>query len=255
MKKIKILINSTEKRLSALKKLIEKESLTLVGAGNMLAIKHIKPEKGRYRYTQSLLENEKLTFRQKAGVFHNKKLIKYWMSVLLASEFQKERRAEFDIDVNRHIKHFDPTGKTLGCGCSFCGQIHRTAILKQRIKELGEFTEFIKWYVEKSYRGTNSRDDIKFELKKKFDKYTTTYAEKRLAEYIKMSLYRKDVHSLIELRFAIKGKIRKLKKQLSEEKKYLLKFSGQTGLPIGSRRSKLYVPHSGVEDALIELVI
>ena len=105
-----------------------------VGLRN-LAIYRLQPKMAKAVHTATLIKESQIPLVAKLQILSDPRTTKYWDVLLKPTGTQKENRAFFNINPERHIKEFDPTGQTLGCGCSLCTLNHKVYLLETEYKK------------------------------------------------------------------------------------------------------------------------
>ncbi len=207
---------------------INKQASLILGRGRLLINKYMLPETIRSKHVNRLINNKKVNFAKKAEIFSNDRLLNQWTYLINPSDNLLRERLKYNIDINNHIINYDPTGKTLGCGCSFCGQLHRVNIVKEKIKQNKAIINFINSLIVYKTNGIEVEESLY---------YMPTLQNNSHKNYLERCKF-KNTEDLKILKNQYSKLNKRLKNKVENEKKTLTLMSNLLRIPIGINRSK-----------------
>lgn len=197
------------------------------GVGKYFFEKSI-PSKLRKQHVNILLEDENIRLSDKFQILLDSRAMeeykKYWNLIFEPDIKKKHFREKYEIDINYHIKHFDPSGKTLGCGCALCGMFNRVKTKERSLNTLKSALNFINKIIELRADSKSNAQNLDFR----------TFYGKHNPEVLKFngqSFINKTDDQLIKNIEDLLGRQVELESKLRSEKETLNKFSNLIGVP------------------------
>lgn len=218
-----------EKKASIVKHLNEFLQTNKKGMGLLLTNKYILPESCKSSHINRLIKNKKVSLKKKAEIFSNNRLLNQWTYLVNPSYNLSRERLKYNIDINNHIINYDPTGKTLGCGCSFCGQAHRVNKSKEKLKENKLAINFMNVLMHRKVNNKKIENNV--------INMISSLKSKTHINYLTNCMHR-NIQDLATLKNKYSILNKKLEYDLENEEKTLSLMSELLRIPIGIHKPK-----------------
>ena len=107
-----------------------------------------------------LVKNKQISLTDKIKLLSKDRHSMFWELLTTSKTEFLNNRAEFNIDIYKHIEHFDPSGTTEGCGCVACQMNHKIFLLKQKNQKMVLLRQALKHINNLIYSGNTTQDII-----------------------------------------------------------------------------------------------